>query len=76
MGLLRKNYARKFAKADARVAALTQESTELQLRRSEAEAAMAQLEAQRLRADLEALQARYVHLQSLVQGAPAQRRAG
>jgi chromosome segregation ATPase len=77
MGLLRKNYARRAAKADARVAALARESTELQLRRSQAEAAMAQFEAQRLRAELEALQARYAQLQHAgpeTSGPPAQRR--
>jgi predicted nucleic acid-binding Zn-ribbon protein len=63
MGLLRKNLARKAAKADARVAALTQESTQLQLRRSQAQTAIAQLEVERLRADLDALQARYTALE-------------
>ncbi len=63
MGLLRKNLARKSAKADARVAALQEESRELQLRRSQAETAMAQFESDRLRADLDALHARYVELE-------------
>ena len=79
MGLLRKNLARKAARADARVAALTQESTQLQLRRSQAQTAIAQLEVERLRADLDALQARYTALEQRVQ-APlpeqAQRRSG
>ena len=78
MGLLRKNYARKVAKADARVAALTQESTDLKLQRSQAEAAMAHHEAQRLRAELDALHARYVELENSVHersGPPAQRRS-
>jgi hypothetical protein len=83
MGLLRKNYARKAAKADARVAALAQESTKLQLRRSQAETTLAQFEAERLRADLEALHARYVALEhdtghhpEAAPAPPAQRRAG
>ncbi len=63
MGLLRKNLARKSAKAEARVAALQEESRELQLRRSQAETAMAQFESDRLRADLDALHARYVELE-------------
>lgn len=67
MGLLRKNsaskLARKVEKADARVAALQQESTQLQLQRSRAEKDMAQFESQRLRADLDALHARYVELE-------------
>jgi hypothetical protein len=61
--MFRSNLARKSAKADARVAALTEESTQLQLRRSQAETALAQFEAQRLRADLEALHAQYVALE-------------
>ncbi|MBA3743916.1 hypothetical protein [Sporichthya sp.] len=66
MGLLRKNLARKSARADARVAALQEESRELQLRRSQAETAMAQFESDRLRADLDALHARYVELERAV----------
>ena len=79
MGMFRSNLARKSAKADARVAALAQESTQLQLQRSKAETALAQFEADRLRLDLEALHAQYVALESSVHASaspPAQRRAG
>jgi chromosome segregation ATPase len=67
MRLLRRNtghqLVRKAAKADAKVAALTEESTQLQLRRSQAQTTLAQFEANRLRADLEALHARYTELE-------------
>lgn len=64
--LFRKNYARKVAKADARVTALSEKSAELQVLRSQAEAEIAQREAERLRAELDALQARYVTLEHRV----------
>lgn len=67
MALFRKNYARKVAKADARVAALAAQSTELQLRRSKADAEIAQREAERLRAELDALHVRYATLEHRVQ---------
>ena len=38
MGLFRKNYARKAAKAEAKVAALTEQSMRLQIQRSRADA--------------------------------------
>jgi hypothetical protein len=82
MGLLRRNsgkqLGRKVAKADAKVAALTEESTQLQLRRSQAQTAMARFEADRLRADLEALHVRYAELERSVNAAlpgQAQRRS-
>lgn len=76
MGLLRKNLARKSAKANARVAALELESAELQLQRSQAETVLAQCEADRLRADLQALQVRYAELEHRADTPPAQRSAG
>ncbi|GAA0625034.1 hypothetical protein GCM10009547_30320 [Sporichthya brevicatena] len=54
---------RKLAKAEARVAALTEESTALALRRSQAETALAQSEVHRLRAELDALSVRYAALE-------------
>ena len=51
--------ARRFAKADAKVARLAQASAELAARRREAEAEIARQEAAELRASLDALQARY-----------------
>ena len=56
-------HARKYTKADARVARLEQASAQLQARRSAAEAEIARQEAEKLRANLDALQARYSALQ-------------
>ncbi len=54
---------RKLAKAEARVAALTDESTQIALRRSQAETALAQSEVNRLRAEFDALHVRYIALE-------------
>ncbi|GAA0625026.1 hypothetical protein GCM10009547_30310 [Sporichthya brevicatena] len=51
--------ARRFAKADAKVARLAQASAELAAQRSAAEAEIARQEAAELRANIDALQARY-----------------
>jgi hypothetical protein len=63
MALFRKNYARKVAKANAKVAELTEASMQLQVRRSRAEAEIAQREAEKLRAENEVLKARYTALE-------------
>ncbi|WP_019877942.1 hypothetical protein [Sporichthya polymorpha] len=54
-----KRSARRFARADAKVARLAQASAELAAQRSAAEAEIARQEAAELRANLDALQARY-----------------
>ncbi len=57
---------RKLAKAEARVAALTEESAALALRRSQAETDLARSEVNRLRAELDALSVRYAALERRV----------
>ena len=54
---------RKLARAEARVAVLTEEAARIAIRRSEAEAALAQSEVKRLRAELDALHVRYSELE-------------
>jgi hypothetical protein len=54
---------RRLAKAEARVTVLTEEAAKVAVRRSAAEAALAQAEVTRLRAELDALHVRYVELE-------------
>lgn len=54
---------RKLARAEARVAVLTEEAARIAMRRSQAETALAQSEVNRLRAELDALHVRYVELE-------------